>query len=213
MRCARVDLTVGTGEILGLVGENGAGKSTLIKILSGAYARDAGEIRVAGEPVPTSAAPHEMIARGVAVIYQEPSLAPHLTVAENIFMGRCPAAPRDRRLGAAVRRHAARWRSGSDSTSSRSCPSAHLSVARRQMVEIAKALSREARIIVLDEPSAVLGRRRAPGPVRGHASPGRGTASPSSTSRIGWTRCSRSPDRVTVHEGRPRRGARRRRAT
>jgi ribose transport system ATP-binding protein len=150
-----VALTVDEGEILGLVGENGAGKSTLIKILSGAYDRDAGEILVMGERI-EHATPHVMIDRGIAVIYQEPSLAPHLTVAENVFMGRLPRG----RLGtvqwaeldADLRRVAdelgldlrPRERVG------------RLSVARRQMVEIARALSRDARIIVLDEPSAVL---------------------------------------------------------
>jgi ribose transport system ATP-binding protein len=150
-----VDLDVGVGEILGLVGENGAGKSTLVKILAGAYARDAGEIRIAGEAVEASS-PNEMIGRGIAVIYQEPSLAPHLSVAENIFMGRLPT----RRFGIVDRRRLAEdtavvaERLGLDID-----PGARvgtLSVARRQMVEIAKALSRDARLIVLDEPSAVL---------------------------------------------------------
>jgi ribose transport system ATP-binding protein len=141
---------------LGLVGENGAGKSTLIKILSGAYTRDRGEIRIGGQAI-DEANPHDMIKRGVAVIYQEPSLAPHLTTAENIFMGRLPRTQlglidwskldRDTlavglQLGLKLRPRA---------------HIQHLSVAQRQMVEIAKALSRDARLIVLDEPSAVLG--------------------------------------------------------
>jgi ribose transport system ATP-binding protein len=151
-----VSLTVGRGEVLGLVGENGAGKSTLIKILSGAYTRDQGEISIGGQVIET-ASPHEMIERGVAVIYQEPSLAPHLTTAENIFMGRLPRTkfglidwPKldhdtlavGLKLGLNLR---PRTRVQ------------YLSVAQRQMVEIAKALSRDARLIVLDEPSAVLG--------------------------------------------------------
>jgi ribose transport system ATP-binding protein len=151
-----VDLTVAQGEIVGLVGENGAGKSTLIKILAGAYPRDGGEIWLGGDRI-VAATPHEMIKRGVAVIYQDPSLAPHLSTAENIFMGRLPKTrwgavdwarlSRDtmelsRRLGLALQPR---------------IPVGRLSVARRQMVEIAKALSRDARIIVLDEPSAVLG--------------------------------------------------------
>jgi len=150
-----VDLAVSPGEIHGLVGENGAGKSTLVKILAGAYSRDAGDIEVAGRPVGT-VGPAEMLARGVAVIYQEPALAPHLSVAENIFMGRLPA----RRLGIVD------WRRLIEETAVVSGrlgldlrPRARvgsLSVARRQMVEIAKALSRDARLIVLDEPSAVL---------------------------------------------------------
>jgi ribose transport system ATP-binding protein len=150
-----VDLHVAAGEILGLVGENGAGKSTLIKILSGAYRRDAGDILVDGQRI-DHADPHRMLLEGIAVIYQEPSLALHLTVAENIFMGRLPkrgwlidwarleadTAELSARLGLHLD---PRTRVG------------RLSVAGRQMVEIAKALSREARIIVLDEPSAVLG--------------------------------------------------------
>jgi len=151
-----VDLTVARGEIVGLVGENGAGKSTLVKVLAGAHERDGGEVRVAGEPV-GAANPHDMIKRGIAVIYQDPALAPHLTTAENIFMGRLPKnrwgvidwgrLTRDttelsQRLGLALEPRALVGR---------------LSVARRQMVEIAKALSRDVRLIVLDEPSAVLG--------------------------------------------------------
>lgn len=151
-----VDIRVSSGEILGLVGENGAGKSTLIKILSGAYQRDDGEIRVDGKPVGHTD-PHHMLAMGIAVIYQEPSLAMHLSVAENIFMGRLPT-----RRGVAVD-----WARLDTETAALSeriglhldprVAVSSLSVARRQMVEIAKALSRDARIMVLDEPSAVLG--------------------------------------------------------
>jgi ribose transport system ATP-binding protein len=151
-----VDLEVRAGEIVGLVGENGAGKSTLVKILSGAYQRDAGTVAVGGDVIEV-ASPHDMIRRGVAVIYQEPSMAPHLSVAENIFMGRLPTTRRGlvdrRRLEEESLVVAERLGMRID-------PGAivgSLSVARRQMVEIARALSRDARLIVLDEPSAVLG--------------------------------------------------------
>ena len=149
-----VTFSLARGEIRALVGENGAGKSTLMKILSGAYVADAGRIEVFGEAL-TRPSPAAMIARGVAVIYQELAQAPHLTVAENIFLGRLP------RKGLRIDWPAARARTaevmqrlGFDID-----PAARLqdlSVARRQMVEIAKALVRDARIIVLDEPSAVL---------------------------------------------------------
>jgi ribose transport system ATP-binding protein len=150
-----VDLTVRPGEIVGLVGENGAGKSTLMKILSGAYTRDTGEILVDGEAVEASG-PQEMIERGVAVIYQEPALAPHLSVAENIFMGRLPTT---RRGMVDQRRLTEDTLVVAERLGLHLAPRARvasLSVARRQMVEIAKALSRDARLIVLDEPSAVL---------------------------------------------------------
>jgi ribose transport system ATP-binding protein len=151
-----VDLRLRAGGILGLVGENGAGKSTLVRILSGAHQRDTGEVLIDGQPI-TDATPAEMIERGVAVIYQEPSLAEHLSTAENIFMGRLPRT----RLGLVDWR---RLRQQTELLSQRlgmqlqpHVRVGQLSVARRQMVEIAKALSRDARIIVLDEPSAVLG--------------------------------------------------------
>ena len=151
-----VDLEVGRGEVLGLIGENGAGKSTLMKILSGAYQADSGEIFVAGERIarPT---PQRMLELGIAVIYQEMMLAPHLTVAENLCLGRLPKG----RFGL-VDWKAARRRSVD--TMARLGfnvdPVARLdslSVAQRQMVEIASALSRNARLVILDEPSAVLG--------------------------------------------------------
>lgn len=151
-----VDLNVGRGEVLGLIGENGAGKSTVMKILSGAYSADRGHIEVDGAAI-DNPTPQRMHALGVSMIYQETMLAPHLTVAENLFLGRLPRT----RVGLvdwklAARRSAevmARLGFQVD-------PQARLdglSVAQRQMVEIAGALSRDARLVVLDEPSAVLG--------------------------------------------------------
>ncbi len=84
-----VDLDVGRGEILGLIGENGAGKSTLMKIISGAYPLDAGEIVVDGQPVQAHN-PHHAQELGISIIYQEFNLMPNLSVMENIFIGREP---------------------------------------------------------------------------------------------------------------------------
>jgi ribose transport system ATP-binding protein len=151
-----VTFSVGSGEVHALVGENGAGKSTLMKILSGAYTADEGEIVLSGERV-AKPSPQQMIERGVAVIYQELSLASHLSVAENIYLGNLPRSAygtvdwdRARTQASAVLQ-----RLGFSIA-----PNARidtLSVAQRQMVEIARALTRDARLIVLDEPSAVLG--------------------------------------------------------
>ncbi|MDX3928159.1 MAG: sugar ABC transporter ATP-binding protein [Shinella sp.] len=144
------------GEVLALVGENGAGKSTLMKILSGAYRADSGRIELFGEAV-TNPTPQQMLDRGVAVIYQELLLAPELTVAENIYLGRMPRTRTgmiDWRSAQAGARRAIQ-RLGFDIDPNEKVR--HLSVAHRQIVEIAKAMSRDAKIVVLDEPSAVLG--------------------------------------------------------
>ena len=149
-----VSFTLQAGEIRALVGENGAGKSTLMKILSGAYAADDGRIELFGEQV-NHPSPASMIGRGVAVIYQELAQAPHLTVAENILMGRLP-----RKSGlihwTEANRQAAYVVSRLGFDLDPKTRIGDLSVAKRQMVEIAKAIARKARIIVLDEPSAVL---------------------------------------------------------
>ncbi len=150
-----ISIELDDGDILGLVGENGAGKSTLMKILSGAYTLDEGEIIINGEKIehPTPAA---MIERGVAVIYQELMLLPHFTVAENIYQERYPMTSFGRidfaRMNADAQEVLDRVNLPVD-------PKDYvkdLSVAKRQMVEIAKALSKNAKIIVLDEPTAVL---------------------------------------------------------
>lgn len=143
------------GEVHALVGENGAGKSTLMKVLAGAVAKDAGDTLVGGEPVEITS-PHDAMDAGVSVIYQEFNLVPYLSVAENIYLGREPKLPfgfidwRSMRSGAAE----ALARIGA-SISPRAVIS-DLSVAEQQMVEIARALSVDARVIVMDEPSATL---------------------------------------------------------
>ena len=146
------------GEVHALMGENGAGKSTLMKILSGAYTSDrGGEVKVAGSVMPTGN-PKVAKAHGIAVIYQELSLAPNLTVAENIFLGN------ERASRGIVNRAAMRHetqpildRLGLDFGPATRVAS--LSLGERQMVEIARALSSNARIIVMDEPTTALSSR------------------------------------------------------
>ncbi|MGN6089098.1 MAG: sugar ABC transporter ATP-binding protein [Actinomycetales bacterium] len=149
-----MSLQVPASHVLGLVGENGAGKSTLMKILAGAYTADSGQVVVDGHVLPPG--PAAAIDAGVAVIYQELSLVPDMTVTENLFLGRMPA-----RAGVLDRSNAkARAREvlsqvGLDGLDpDRRISSLPLNV--RQLVEIAKALARHARILVMDEPTAAL---------------------------------------------------------
>jgi len=151
-----VSFAVRRGSVHGVIGENGAGKSTLMRILSGAFFANEGEVVIDGAIVPAPT-PERMLELGIAVIYQELAQAPHLTVAENIFLGRLPKTG----LGTVDWRKAkAAAQEVLDRLGFRVDPAARIdaiSVAQRQMVEIAKAIAREARIVVLDEPSAVLG--------------------------------------------------------
>jgi rhamnose transport system ATP-binding protein len=143
------------GEVHGLVGENGAGKSTLVKILAGVYQPDTGLLLVNDTPTALHG-PAAAQEAGIAVIYQEPTLFPDLTAAENIFMGRQPLR-RGRRIDTRQMRDEARTlfdRLGVRLDPARICRG--LSIADQQIIEIAKALSRDARIIVMDEPTAAL---------------------------------------------------------
>jgi rhamnose transport system ATP-binding protein len=148
-------ITVDPGSIHALVGENGAGKSTLIKIVAGVHRRDSGEFRLGGEAVDfTSTA--ESKAAGVAVIYQEPTLFPDLSVTENIFMGRQPLASGRRIDRAAMYAEAEELftRLGVHIDPRR--PALGLSIADQQIIEIAKAISLDARLLIMDEPTAAL---------------------------------------------------------
>jgi ABC-type sugar transport system ATPase subunit len=150
-----VELTVDAGEVLALVGENGAGKSTLIKILSGAHTPDAGEVLVDGERVDITT-PADAEALGIATVYQELNLFPALSVAENLLFGRYPR----RGVGIdwkAMRAEARRFLGELNVDLDVERRVGELSIAERQMLEIAKALHREVRVLVLDEPTAVLG--------------------------------------------------------
>ena len=143
------------GEIHALVGENGAGKSTLVKILAGVYHPDAGEFLVDGKPVQFRGVADSK-AVGISVIYQEPTLFPDLTVAENIFMGRQPRG----RTGLIDR--AAMRLAASELFATLGVPidpdrvAEGLSIADQQIIEIAKAISLQAKVLVMDEPTAAL---------------------------------------------------------
>jgi len=150
-----VSIDLRTGEVHGLVGENGAGKSTLVKILAGVHPPDSGALRVEGREVVLNG-PEDARDTGIAIIYQEPILFPDLTVEENIFIGRQP-------LGSGHRIDRRAMRAQADELFARlgvrldpARIARGLSIAEQQIVEIAKALSLQAKVIVMDEPTAAL---------------------------------------------------------
>ncbi len=149
-----VDFTVRAGEIHALLGENGAGKSTLIKVLTGVHPADAGEIRLAGQPI-RPRLPKEAERAGISTVYQEVNLVPSLSVAENIALGRQAG-----RFGfinwGAVRRHAKEALARLEIDCDVDAELGTLSVALQQMVAIARALDVQARVLILDEPTASL---------------------------------------------------------
>ena len=152
---AGVDLRVAPGEVLAVVGENGAGKSTLMKVLAGVVRPDAGEMLLDGRPyAPRS--PRDARAAGVAMIHQELALAPHLTVADNILLGMEPTRAGFLRRAAsrAAAREALR-QLGRDDIAPEAVV-AGLSIANRQVVEIARAVAVGCRVLVLDEPTSSL---------------------------------------------------------
>ena len=149
-----VDFSVGPGEIHALLGENGAGKSTLLKILSGAQQQDSGDIVFAGKHA-TLHTPHDAQKLGIVTIYQELTLSPNLTIAENVFIGREPG-PRPfvswRKLASETQEITGRLGLERDPMTL-----VHdLSVAEQQLVEIARGLSMESQLIVMDEPTSAL---------------------------------------------------------
>ncbi|MEW9518494.1 sugar ABC transporter ATP-binding protein [Streptomyces tubercidicus] len=150
-----VDLNLRTGEVHVLLGENGAGKSTLIKMLSGAHRPDGGRLLVDGDEATIRSA-QDAERCGIATIYQEFNLVPGLTVAENIFLGRQPRTKLGLVDKKTMRTRAAELLRRVRLDVSPDTPVAELGIARLQMVEIAKALSLEARVLIMDEPTAVL---------------------------------------------------------
>ncbi len=153
-----VDFALRGGEVHALVGENGAGKSTLIKILCGVYQPDAGDIHVDGQSV-TIASAQDAQRLGIAPVHQEIHLVPLLSVAENIFLGRQPLRSRGWIDRAGMERQAAEILESLGIRVDVRALVSDLSVAQRQMVSIARALSSQARVIILDEPTASLSER------------------------------------------------------
>jgi rhamnose transport system ATP-binding protein len=149
------NISLRAGEVRAVMGENGAGKSTLVKVLGGVVRRDIGEMLVEGEPVDFHS-PHDARDAGIAVIYQEPTLFPDLSVAENVVMGYHPLRALKRIDRGAMHKHvqALLERLGVGLDPER--PVRGLSIADQQIVEIAKALSFDARVLIMDEPTAAL---------------------------------------------------------
>jgi len=151
-----VSVQFSPGEVHAVVGENGAGKSTLMKIMSGAYVPDSGEIYLNGEKV-SFAHPQEAQEKGISIIYQEFNLLPERTVAHNIFLGREPSKmgvldiQQMNKQAEAVLREI-----GVEKMISPTTIASSLSVAEQQLVEIAKAISFKAKVLIMDEPTAAL---------------------------------------------------------
>ena len=152
-----VDLTVWPGEIHALMGENGAGKSTLMKILAGAYTATSGEILIDGQPYSIKG-PKDALSAGITLIYQEMQLAPNLTVAENIFLGsELSSGGLVKRKEMVTQAQSVINRLGAQFKASDLVMK--LTIAEQQQVEIARALHRKSRVLVMDEPTAALSSR------------------------------------------------------
>ena len=187
-----VSLTLYPGEVHALLGENGAGKSTLIKIITGVYQPDRGEILLAGKPVTIRSAA-EAQRLGVAAIYQEPLLFPDLTVAENIFVSH---QDRGQVVGwrKMLREAEAILAELGVAIDVRS-PARGLTLAAQQSVEIAKAISLNVRVLIMDEPTASLVGARGRASSSSWSAISAIRASPSSSSATASKKCSRLPTR------------------
>ena len=153
-----VSMDVEQGEVLALLGKNGAGKSTLVKVLCGAVQPDAGVIRVGGEPVRIGS-PLDAFKCGIVTVHQEPHVVPGLNVGENIMLGRWGShgIVDGDRIVSESRKALARLGSSLDPRE----PTASLSIANWQMIEIARALTQEVRVLIMDEPTSALGKEDA----------------------------------------------------
>jgi ribose transport system ATP-binding protein len=150
-----VQLTVRPGRLHALLGENGAGKSTLMNILSGVFPPDSGEIILNGRPV-SFRNTREAREAGISIIFQELNLIPHLSVAQNIFLGREPLTRTGFIDDARMNREAQTWLQRLKLDVDPKTPAGRLRVGQQQVVEIAKALSHQARVIIMDEPTSAI---------------------------------------------------------
>jgi rhamnose transport system ATP-binding protein len=154
-----VALTVRAGEVMALIGENGAGKSTLVKTLTGIYQADDGSIELSGKPV-RFASPEAARAAGITAVHQETVMFDELTVAENIYIGRQPQTGWSKRIDwALIESEAEKLFARLEVTLPVRAKVKDLSVAQRHFVEIARALSQKARVVIMDEPTASLSQR------------------------------------------------------
>lgn len=149
-----VSFNLKAGEVMALLGENGAGKSTLVKVLSGVYTRDSGEITIFGEPA-ADLTPKKAQELGVAIIHQELNMCAHLSVAENIFLGR-EKTHSGVLSNKEMERQAKVILDRLNIDISPDTIVGDLAVSKQQMVEIAKALSTNAKILIMDEPTSAL---------------------------------------------------------
>ena len=153
-----VDLCVRAGEVMALIGENGAGKSTLVKTLTGIYRPDAGSIALDGRPVVFDS-PQQAVDAGITAVHQETVMFDELSVAENIYAGRQPTRAMGRIDWARIEADAERLFARLEVSLPVRARVKDLSVAQRHFVEIARALARDARVVILDEPTAALSQR------------------------------------------------------
>ena len=158
---SEVSLDLRPGEVHALVGENGAGKSTLIKVMTGFHQADEGAMLIGGQPVVFSN-PHQAIQAGIACIYQELSIVPQLDVAKNLFLGNWPTKGKflDRK---ALYQQAGEILKRVNLDVSPKALASDLSIAQQQMVEIGRALTRNAQVIIMDEPTSSLTDKEAAG--------------------------------------------------
>ena len=153
-----VSLELHAGEVTALIGENGAGKSTLVKILTGIYQPDAGDILIAGQPVTLPSA-HAAFEAGITAIHQETVLFDELTVAENIYLGHAPRTRLNTIDWTAMRRQAQAVLDSMGAKISAATRLKDLGIANRHLVAVARAMSIEARIVIMDEPTAALSQK------------------------------------------------------